>query len=170
MSRSAVTASRIPRLLLSLLLASGTAVGVSLAAQEAASAAVGAAVVQPMSSTGDCPVNDLCWWVGTNQTGKMHPVRDAIYDWHTQSEPSCGGDTTWNDCASTLYNNRSGFGAQVYANSYPKGGSPSVSDPGYCLEPGSRVALDLTQVHYSNEVSLTVDNSISSNRWRTGGC
>jgi hypothetical protein len=127
------------------------------------------AAVTPHSSIADCPVNDLCWWVNANQVGKMHPVRDAIFDWRTQFEPTCGSGT-WDDCASTLYNKRSGFGAQVYSEPYPKGGSPAASDPGFCLQPGSHIALNLTTVHYSNEVSLTLNDTISANRWRTGGC
>ncbi len=167
------------RLLLSLLLL-GTAIGVSLTAPQPAQAAAdtnsatATTSVQPMSSIANCPANDLCWWVDANQVGVMHPVRDAIYDWSTQKEPTCNRadplNATWNDCASTLYNKRSGYGAQVYANSYPKGGSPSSTNPGFCLQPGSRVALDLTQVRYSNEVSMTLNDSISSNRWRSGGC
>lgn len=153
------------RLLFSLFLAVGSAIGVSLVVQQPAQAAV----VQPMSSIANCPANDLCWWVDANQVGAMHPVRDAIYDWRTQTESTCGSGT-WDDCASTLYNNKSGFGAQVYSEPYPKGGSPSSSDPGYCLEPGSHAALDLAQVHYSNEITLSLNDTISSNRWRTGGC
>jgi hypothetical protein len=128
----------------------------------------------PLSSFHDCPVNDLCWWEDRNQVGPMHPVRDAIFAWTTQTLPiettgTCGG-TTWDDCASTLYNNRAGFGAQVYSEPYPKGGSPSNSDPGFCLQPGSQMAFDLTKVHYSNEVTLSLNDTISANRWRTGGC
>lgn len=169
------TALRSLRLLLSLFLALGAAIGMSLVVQQSAQAAAygnGAtspAVVQPMSSIADCPAHDLCWWVDANQVGVMHPVRDAIYDWRTQTEPTCGSGT-WDDCASTLYNNNAGFGAQVYSEPYPKGGSPSSSDPGYCLEPGSHAALNLTTVHYSNETTLSLNDTISSNRWRTGGC
>lgn len=168
--------SRSLRLPLAVFLALGGAIGVSLAAQSTAQAASAGAhgaspavVVRPMSSIADCPANDLCWWVGAGETGVMHPVRDAIYDWRTQTEPTCGSGT-WDDCASTLYNNRAGSGAQVYSEPYAKGGSPSSSDPGYCLEPGSHVALDLTKVHYTNETTLSLNDTISSNRWRPGGC
>ena len=162
------TAPRSLRLLFSMFLALGVATGVSVFVQQSAQAATSASV-KPMSSIANCPSGDLCWWVDANQVGVMHPVRDAIYDWSTQSEPSCP-NLNWNDCASTLYNNKAGFGAQVYANAYPKGGSPSSSDPGYCLEPGSHAALDLATVHYSNEESLSLNDTISANQWRTGGC
>jgi hypothetical protein len=170
------TPGRSLRLPLSLFLALGAAIGVSFAAQSTAQAASASAhgttassAAVPMSSTADCPSGDLCWWVDANQIGAMHPVRDAIYDWRTQFEPTCGSGT-WDDCASTLYNNKGGWGAQVYSEPYAKGGSPSSSDPGYCLEPFSKVALDLTKVHYSNEVTLSLNDTISSNRWRSGGC
>lgn len=159
------TARRSLRLLLSVFLSLGAALGVSLAVQQPAQAAT----VQPMSSISDCPSGDLCWWVDANQVGKMHPVRDAIYDWRTQTETACGSGT-WDDCASTLYNNKAGYGAQVYSEPYAKGGSPSSSDPGYCLEPGSHVALNLTTVHYTNETTLSLNDTISANRWRSGGC
>lgn len=170
MPRSTVTSGthttrRSLRFLLSLLLALGAATGASLVAQQSAQAAT----VQPMSSIGDCPGGDLCWWVDANQVGKMHPVRDAIYDWRTQTELTCGSGT-WDDCASTLYNNNGGFGAQVYSEPYPKGGSPSSTTPGYCLEPFSHAGLDLTTLRYSNENSLKLNDTISSNRWRSGGC
>jgi hypothetical protein len=169
------TTRRSLRLLLSLFFALGSAIGVSLVVQQPAQAAAyghgatSTAAVQPMSSIANCPANDLCWWVGANQTGVMHPVKDAIYDWTTQTESTCGSQK-WDDCASTLYNKKVGFGAQVYSEPYPKGGSPSSADPGYCLEPGSHVALDLTKVHYTNETTLSLNDTISSNRWRNGGC
>lgn len=165
------TARRSLRLLLSLFLALGTAIVLQQSAQAApyGDGATSTVAVQPRSSIGDCPAKRLCWWVDAKQVGVMHAVRDAIYAWTTQTEPSCGSGT-WDDCASTLYNNNAGYGAQVYSEPYPKGGSPSSSDPGYCLEPGSHVALDLTTVHYSNETTLSLNDTISSNRWRTGGC
>jgi hypothetical protein len=171
------TARRSLRLTLSLLTAAGAAIAVSFAVQPAAHAAAAhgattASVVRPMSSFADCRANDpgdLCWWVGPNETGAMHPVRDAIYDWRTQKEATCGSGT-WDDCPATLYNNNPGFGAQVYSEPYPKGGAPSSSDPGYCLPAGSTSGMILANLHYSNEVSLSLNKTISSNRWRTGGC
>lgn len=170
MSRTHI-ARRSLRLLLSLFLAVGASVGLSLVVQQPASAAT----VQPMSSIADCPAGDLCWWVSTKETGAMHPVRDAIYDWRTQHEPTCqvpvSDVNTWDDCASSLYNNNNkGFGAQVYSEPYPKGGSPTSSDPGYCLVPFSQGALNLSALHYSNEITLGMNDTISANRWRSGGC
>jgi hypothetical protein len=160
------TARRSLRLLLSLFLAIAAATGVSLVVQQPASAAV-----QPMSSIANCPTNDLCWWVSPNEVDTMIAVRDAVPNWTKQTVAVNVCSTgTWTDCASGLYNKRAGWGAQVYDDPYVAGKDPSTSDPGYCLVPGSQAALNLTSIHYSNEESISLNDSISANRWRSGGC
>jgi hypothetical protein len=123
----------------------GGATMASAATQSADHGATAAAGAVPFSSFNDCETNfpgDLCWWVGANQTGVMHPVRDAIANWSTQKEPTCSTGT-WNDCASTLDNaNTQGEGAQVYENA-------NFTGAGFCLRPGSKIA-DLTHQLYSN--------------------
>jgi hypothetical protein len=106
----------------------------------------------------------LCWWVDANEVGVMHPVRDAISSWTTQKEPTCTtGDShgTWNDCASTLYN-PTGNGAVVYSG---------VDYEGYsiCLDPG-QYAANLTLYGWPGNRTVTINDSISSNSWVTGGC
>ena len=121
--------------------------------------------VAPRSNIADCKAadpsrTDLCWWVGANQTGKMHPVRDAISNWQTQKEPTCQ-TKTWNDCASTLYNDNSRYGAFFFYNS---GDGP----PDFCMPPGTYLN-DLTQYDYAG-TTVPINDTISSNSWDTNGC
>jgi hypothetical protein len=128
-----------------------------------------AAVAAPLSDVANCRASysgDLCWWVGAGETGVMHPVRDAISNWMTQKESSClnqdfDSNLTWNDCASTLYNANGSYGAQVYQNSEDKG-------DGYCVPPGTLV-FNLSATPYAG-TATNMNDSISSNRWRAGGC
>jgi hypothetical protein len=127
------------------------------------------AAAAPMSDIADCKAADpthsyLCWWVGANQTGKMHPVRDAISDWTTQKEPTCTtGDSngTWNDCASTLYNDNSSYGAWLFY-----GHDDNVPD--FCMVPGSYLG-DLTKYDYGT-TGVVINDTISSNSWGSASC
>jgi hypothetical protein len=124
-----------------------------------------AAGAAPRSNIANCKAadpnrTDACWWVGANQTGKMHPVRDAISNWQTQKEATCQTGT-WNDCASTLYNDNSRFGAFFFYNS---GDGP----PDFCMLPGTYLG-DLTQFDYAG-TTVPINDTISSNSWDTSGC
>jgi hypothetical protein len=123
-----------------------------------------AAAALPLSNKADCNAYavDMCWWVNANQVGKMHPVRDAISDWRSQTESTCPGGT-WNDCASTLYNPSSTRkGAVVYVDI----GYQSWS---YCAVPGAYLA-DLNDFTWPGSGGAKMNDSISSNSWIPGGC
>jgi hypothetical protein len=124
-----------------------------------------AATAAPRSNIADCKAADpthsfVCWWVGANQTGKMHPVRDAISNWQTQKEPTCQTGT-WNDCASTLYNDNSSDGAFFFYNSGDSGSN-------FCMPPGTYLN-DLTKYDYAG-TTIPINDTISSNSWDTNGC
>ena len=147
------------------ILAAGGATAAHAATQSVHHPATTATAARPMSDIADCQAADptrayLCWWVGANQTGKMHPVRDAISDWRTQKEATCPSGT-WNDCASPLYNDSSSRAAWVYY---------SASDEGNyaCLAPGTYVA-NLAESYYANSV-VFMNDTISSNRWGAANC
>jgi hypothetical protein len=108
-----------------------------------------------MSDLADCPVNDLCWWVNVNQTGKMHPVRDAVSNWTTQKEPSCPS-RTWNDCASTLYNHNPHLAAWLWDNAGDGG-------PDFCMAPGSYLGNLANQDYPST--GFGINDTISANSW-----
>jgi hypothetical protein len=129
------------------------------ATQSANHSATATAVVVPLSDLADCPAQDLCWWVDAYQVGKMHPVRDAISDWTTQKEATCPSGT-WNDCASTLYNN-SDNGAVVFDTIGHKGRS-------LCVPPGDYLP-NLDNYRYYQDIE-TLNDTISSNAWVAGGC
>ena len=144
------------------MLAAGGATAAHASTQSVDHAATAAA---PMSNIADCKAADpthsyLCWWVGANQTGKMHPVRDAISNWKTQKEASCLGGT-WNDCASSLYNDNSSYGAFFFYNA---GNGP----PDFCMTPGTYLN-DLTKYDYAG-TAVEINDTISSNSWDTNSC
>lgn len=145
------------------MLAVGGATAAHASTQSAEHGAAAAAVAAPMSNIADCKHADpnhadVCWWVGANQTGKMHPVRDAISNWTTQKEPTCQTGT-WNDCASTLYNDNSKYGAFFFYN---------INDgpPDFCMLPGSYLG-NLTQYDYAG-TTVPINDTISSNSWSAG--
>ena len=139
--------------------------GATAAHASTQSVAHGATAAVPMSDIANCQAadpthSDVCWWVGANQTGKMHPVRDAISNWQTQKEPTCQTGT-WNDCASTLYNDNSTDGAFFFYNS---GDGP----PDFCMPPGTYLN-DLTKYDYAG-TTVPINDTISSNSWDTNSC
>jgi hypothetical protein len=150
-------------------LAFGGAMAAHATTQPVDHSATAATVVTPMSDVADCTASysgDLCWWVGAEETGVMHPVRDAITNWMSQKEPTClnqdfDSNGTWNDCASTLYNANGSYGAQVYQNSQDLG-------DGYCVPPGTLV-YNLVNTPFAG-TATNMNDQISSNRWRAGGC
>jgi hypothetical protein len=150
-------------------LAFGGATAAHATTQSVDHGATAAAAAAPLSDVADCTASfsgDLCWWVDADEVGKMHPVRDAISNWMSQKEPDClnqdfDSNGTWNDCASTLYNANGSYGAQVYQNSEYKG-------DGYCVPPGTLV-FNLVNTPYAG-TATNMNDSISSNRWRAGGC
>jgi Peptidase inhibitor family I36 len=128
-------------------------------------AATAATAATPMSDIADCKAADptrsyICWWVGANMTGKMHPVRDAISNWTTQKEASCAGGT-WNDCASTLYNDNASYGAFFFYSANDSGSN-------FCMTPGTYLG-NLTQYDYAGS-TIPINDTISSNSWDTDGC
>jgi len=147
------------------MLAAGGATAAQATTRSVEHPATAAAAARPMSDIADCQAADptrayVCWWVGANQTGKMHPVRDAISNWTTQKEATCQSGT-WNDCASTLYNDSSSRGAWFYYSANDKGNY-------FCIVPGTYVN-DLTKYDYANSV-VPVNDTISSNRWGAANC
>lgn len=147
------------------MLAAGGAAAAHASTQSVDHAATAAVAAAPMSNIADCKAADpthsyVCWWVGANQTGKMHPVRDAISNWATQKEPTCQTGT-WNDCASTLYNDNSSYGAFFFYNS---GDGP----PDFCMPPGTYLN-DLTKYDYAG-TTVPINDTISSNSWDTHSC
>jgi hypothetical protein len=147
------------------MLAVGGATAAQASTQSVNQGASVAAAAAPMSDIADCQAADptrrfVCWWVGANETGKMHPVRDAISDWKTQKEATCLGGT-WNDCASTLYNDNSVQGAWFFYNSGDSG-----SD--FCMVSGSFLS-NLAVEDYPG-TGFTINDTISSNRWGAANC
>jgi hypothetical protein len=147
------------------MLAVGGATAAQASTQSVDHGAAVAAAAAPLSDIADCKAADpthsyVCWWAGANQTGKMHPVRDAISNWATQKEGTCPSGT-WNDCASTLYNDNSSYGAFFFYNS---GDGP----PDFCMPPGTYLN-DLTQYDYAG-TTVPINDTISSNSWDTRGC
>jgi hypothetical protein len=147
------------------MLAAGGATAAHASAQSVAHGATAAAAAVPMSDIANCQAadpthSDVCWWVGANQTGKMHPVRDAISNWKTQKEPTCPSGT-WNDCASTLYNDNSSFGAFFFYNAGDSGSN-------FCMPPGTYLN-DLTKYDYAG-TTIPINDTISSNSWDTNSC
>lgn len=147
------------------MLSIGGATAAQASTQSVAHRATVAAAAAPMSNIADCKAADpthsyVCWWVGANQTGKMHPVRDAISNWQTQKEATCQTGT-WNDCASTLYNDNSSHGAWLFYNA-------GDGVPDFCMVPGSYLG-DLSQYVYPG-TNVNINDTISSNSWGSAGC
>jgi hypothetical protein len=115
---------------------------------------------QPASDIQDCVDadpndTDICWWVDANQVGKMHPVRDAIENWTTQKESTCSSGT-WNDCASTLYNDNLISSSLVFSDADWDGGV-------VCLPPDGYLG-NLADYAYPN-TGENMNDTISSNSW-----
>jgi hypothetical protein len=146
--------------LAAVMLAAGGATAAHASTQSVDHGATAAAAAVPLSNIANCKAADpthryVCWWVGANQTGKMHPVRDAISNWATQKEPTCPSGT-WNDCASTLYNDNSSYGAFFFYN-------PGDGPPDFCMLPGTYLN-DLTKYDYAG-TAVPINDTISSNSW-----
>ena len=127
---------------------------------KAARPASGTKEARPASDIQDCvdensSDTDLCWWVDANEVGKMHLVRDAIENWTTQKEPTCPSGT-WNDCASTLYNNNLISASLVFSDADWAGGVT-------CLLPDNYLG-NLADYAYPN-TGENMNDTISSNSW-----
>ncbi|GIH19431.1 peptidase inhibitor family I36 protein [Rugosimonospora africana] len=115
--------------------------------------------VVPASSTADCPLGDLCFWVDANWIGKMGMVSGNNGSWTKFAEPQCNGGT-WNDCASAIYNHGQYSNARVFKDDNGGGG-------GSCLPRGTMWS-NLTSHYFDNGVKM--NDQISSNDWVSSAC
>lgn len=105
---------------------------------------------------GDCPATYLCVWVNINYS--LGPARFAGNNdhWSAFHSDACQVKS-WNDCASSGFNNgTSGLGVEVWRDTYYKG-APA------CLPKGWHHP-DFTKLVWPG-TSFTFNDSISSNKW-----
>jgi hypothetical protein len=130
-------------------------------AAPAATNAVSHGAVTP-NATPLCPAGSLCFWVDQNFGGARGQLSGNNTDWGVFTQPSCqdgagGGpysNGTWNDCASSLFNNGNSDAVMVYRDSGYRSNS-------YCVPKGvSRAALPVWP-----STSEPMNDEISSNQW-----
>jgi Peptidase inhibitor family I36 len=123
----------------------------------------------PRASVASAPCNEptfVCFWVGSNWSGDMGKFAGSNEFWGDYPEHECvypaaahDADKTWNDCASSIYNDgTSGLGVDVYQNS-KYGGAVS------CIPDKSTIYSDLADWQYGSNTSVNMNDSISSNNW-----
>ena len=74
------------------------------------------AVLLPQSAQAamsDCPSGYLCFWVDGPYGNPMGKVVGDNLDWSAFTQKSCP-TWTWNDCASSVYDNNPDYGGQAY--------------------------------------------------------
>lgn len=112
-----------------------------------------------LSAKSDCPWATFCLWDYSGYTGTLwkwpYDSSDAGYWIYV-------GDGE-NDKTTALFNNRAN--ATDIAKNFPT----KSSTPQACL-PGGTAISDLHNYYYFNNMSASANNSISSYRFRTGGC
>jgi hypothetical protein len=117
-----------------------------------------------------CPQHWLCFWVNSNEGGAEGKFEGNNSFWGDFGQAQCvfphaahDAHGTWNDCASSIYNNGATAGvdyAIVYQNSNMGGGA-------YCFAPQTG-SSNLASIHYRQNgkpISATLNDSISSNSW-----
>jgi hypothetical protein len=119
--------------------------------------------VAPVSRRGYsvCPSTYLCFWVNSGFTANWGKFAGNNPSWGAYSQSECKGGT-WNDCASSLYNNGEHDQALVWQNNSYKGGYT-------CVARGTTMYSNLANWTYSDS-SASMNDSISSNDWTTDAC
>jgi hypothetical protein len=126
-----------------------------------AKAAVTHEVTSSPRGYGVCPSTYLCFWVNSGFTANWGKFAGNNPSWGAYSQSECAGGT-WNDCASSLYNNGSTEQALVWQNNSYKGGYA-------CVARGTTMYSNLANWTYANN-SASMNDSISSNDWTTNAC
>ena len=104
---------------------------------------------------GDCTSTYFCFWTDINFGGPMGKVAGNNPTWTAFRQAACPTGT-WNDCASSGFNNgTSGLGVRVYENANYGGRST-------CVRKGWRG--NFTDRKWDG-TSTNINDKISSNRW-----
>lgn len=102
-----------------------------------------------------CDSSYFCFWVNINFGGDRGQVAGNNPTWTRFSEPTCPSGT-WNDCASSGFNNgTSGLGVRVYENANYTGRSTCLPKGWYGNFTGK----------YWDGTTTNINDKISSNRW-----
>ncbi|MFI9005764.1 peptidase inhibitor family I36 protein [Actinosynnema sp. NPDC053489] len=134
-----------------LFLAVGTGMVGFAAVANAEPALRSAPEVVPTAAPAGCHSSNVCFWANNNYNDGPGELSGTNPDWRRFAHGSCGGGT-WNNCASSVYNN----GTQCWADLW--------DGLDYAL--GSRGGLSLSRgTGIANLGSWDFDNAISSNSW-----
>ncbi|MFI5841549.1 peptidase inhibitor family I36 protein [Catenuloplanes sp. NPDC051500] len=133
--------------------AAPAAQGLSVA-QSAAVLAESAPAAAAAAAPPNCTPTNLCFWNYINYSDGPGRLSGSNPNWGAFSHASCPSGT-WNDCASSLFNNGTSCTAHVYY--YTNYGTP-VHNIGIG---GARTNL----ANYSTGLGNTWDNNIRSNNW-----
>lgn len=94
-----------------------------------------------------CTATNVCFWNGTNYSDGPGRLSGSNSNWTAFSHSSCPTGT-WNDCASSVYNNGTSCSANLW----------TTANYG-----GSRLTLGIGSGQTA--LSSTMNNAISSNNW-----
>ncbi|WP_170323964.1 peptidase inhibitor family I36 protein [Cryptosporangium phraense] len=114
----------------------------------------------PAAAPSGCSAGNLCFWNGTNFSDGPGELSGTNSNWQAFSHSTCTSTSgasykTWNDCASSLYNNGTSCDARVWTDSGYHGSS-------YTMSRGQRITNLAT---FYPDAGDTFNNSISSNDW-----
>lgn len=129
----------------------GVAPGVAGASSAGEPPTRSTAEVAPTAAPAGCTATNVCFWVHANFVDGPGRLSGTNPDWRAFGHASCGGGT-WNNCASSVYNN----GSRCWADLWD----------GFNYTLGARGSLSLNRgVGITNLVPWDFDNAISSNSW-----
>lgn len=74
------------------------------------------------AAIGDCPSSYMCAWANINYTSARLQIQGSNSNWGVWGQSACSKYLTWNDCASSLYNNTTNKCFRFYAEANYLGG------------------------------------------------
>ena len=112
----------------------GSAVGTAAAADSStspviagsASPALSAQVAKPAAVPSGCSAGNLCFWVNIGYSDGPGELSGTNANWTAFAHSTCASKT-WNDCASSLYNDGVNDNAVVYTNANYSGSSGVIT-------------------------------------------